>query len=156
MTFRSPEVLAEPSAIVAYQRIGGVQYIAVRAVVLLQLDDLRDAEVALKLLHIAGIGATKRVNALIVIAHREYRGLLAGKQSQPFVLQAAGILKLIHENMAKAASIMLAHDLVAIQQFVIAQQQFSKVDHALLIALLLVDKVKLHHFPREIIVRFNL
>ena len=113
MTFRSPQVFAKTSAIVAYQRVGGIQYVAVRAVVLFQFDDFRDAEVTLEILHVAGIGTAKCINALVVIAHHKHSGSVTGQQFEPFVLQPAGVLKLVDQNMAEARAVMLAQNLVA-------------------------------------------
>ena len=76
----SPQILAEPAAIVAYQRVGSIQYIAMRAIVLLQLDDFGNVKIALKLLHVTGIRAAKRIDTLIVIANGKYSSLFTGEQ----------------------------------------------------------------------------
>ena len=46
---------------------------AVAAVVLLQLDLMANPELAHKVRHIAYTGATKCVNTLVIVAHRQHR-----------------------------------------------------------------------------------
>ena len=65
----SPQVLAETLAVAADQRIGCIENIAVRAIVLFQLDEALDMKITQQILHVARIGAAKRVDGLIVVAH---------------------------------------------------------------------------------------
>src|SRR5690242_19740313 len=58
--------------------------------------------------------------------------------------------------MAEAGAIMFANDFIASQQLVTAQQEFGKINHAVLITLLLVIQVKLDHLAREVIISFYL
>ena len=109
------------------QRIGGVEDIAERAVILFEPDDVLDAELALELAHVADLGATEGVNALIVVADREQAGARlrrvdSGQQAQPAVLQDVGVLKFIDQDMAKARLVMPAQRLVTQQEFITAQQ----------------------------------
>ena len=80
MPFRSPEIFAQTTAIVAYQRVGGIQDITVRAIVLLQFDDLGNTEIPFKIFHVTGIRATECIDALIVIANHKYSGPVTGEQ----------------------------------------------------------------------------
>jgi len=66
--FRCPKILAEPVAVVADQHVGRFENVAVRAVVLLQLDDALDMKIARQLLHVADICAAKRIDRLVVVA----------------------------------------------------------------------------------------
>ena len=73
-----PQVLAEPRLVVADQRVGGVEDVAVRAVVLLELDERAPAcsgaaEVALEVLHVGDVRAAERVDRLVVVADGEHR-----------------------------------------------------------------------------------
>ena len=61
----------------ADQRVGRVQYIAVAAVVLLQLDLVLHAKLAHKIGHIAHARTAKGVDALVVVAHRQHRATFA-------------------------------------------------------------------------------
>jgi hypothetical protein len=74
----------------------------VRAVVLLQANDARDAELALELPHVGGVRAAERVDRLVVVADREQARLLAREQLQPAVLQAVRILELVDQDVAEA------------------------------------------------------
>ncbi len=55
------------------QRIGRIKNMAEGTIVLLQAYHRATRIVALKVGHIAHIGAAKSVNRLIIVAHRKYR-----------------------------------------------------------------------------------
>ena len=143
------------------QRIGSVQYMAVGTVILFELDYRLDAEILLQFLHIRRRGAAKCVDRLVVVADckdrvirgaRRCAGVNAGKQPQPVVLQAVGILKFIDQDMAETLAIMLAQNLVTGEQLETAQQQFGEIDHALALALFVVDGVELLLTPRVTVI----
>src|ERR1043166_114658 len=73
-----PQALAQPRLVVLDQRIRCVEDMAVRAVILLQLDELHRcfgrANVALEVLHVGDAGAAKSVDRLVVVSDREHRG----------------------------------------------------------------------------------
>ena len=119
------QVLAQPLAVVADQRISTIQNVAVRAVVLLQLDLVLHIKLAHKVGHIAHTRAAKGVNALVIVAHRQHRttwGVRAGhavprialprQHLDPGVLQLVGVLKLVNQDVAKTALVVLAHGVV--------------------------------------------
>ena len=114
-----------------------------RAVVLLQPDQLRAGIVALEGGHVAHVGAPEGINGLVVVAHREQRGPAAGQQCQPAVLQVVGVLELIDEDVPEALLVVLAQRLVALQQLVGTQQQLGKVHHTLALALLIIGAIQL-------------
>ena len=137
------QVLAEPAAVVADQGIGAVQDVAEAAVVLLQLDDLLDAVLALEVRHIADPRTAEGVDALVVVTHREH-GLATTrrrKHLQPGVLQLVGVLELVYQQMLEAALVMLAHRLVVSHQLEGAQHQLGEVDHAFALALVFIGLV---------------
>ena len=74
-----PQVLAQPRGIVLDDGIGGVEDIAVRAVVLLQPDQVRHFELALEIAHVADVGAAKAVDGLVVVADGKHRRACAGQ-----------------------------------------------------------------------------
>ncbi|CFN75343.1 Uncharacterised protein [Bordetella pertussis] len=123
--------------------IGRIQDVAVRAVVLFQADDTAMCVIAFEVGHVADVGAAKRIDGLIVVADRENRRPGARQQTQPLVLQRVGVLELIDQDMAEAPLVMLSHRRVARQQLVRAQQQLGEIDHALALALRLVQLVDL-------------
>ena len=102
-----PQFLAEPARIVGDQRIGGVQDVPDRAVVLLELDQVLHAELALEVGHVADVGTAECVDRLVVVADREDGVLRAGEQLQPRVLQLVGVLKLVDQDVAEAVLVVL-------------------------------------------------
>ena len=155
-----PQVLAEARPVVLDERVGGIEDVAVRPVVLLELDEahrhLRASEIALEVLHVGDVRAAKRVDRLIVVADREHRGALAGEQPQPLVLQHVGVLEFVDEQVREAAPVVLADALVLRQQLVAAQQQLREIDDALAPAHRVVERVVLDLAAREIVAGLDL
>ena len=110
-----PQVLAQAVFVVLDDGVGGVEDVAVRAVVLFEPDDVGDLELALEVAHVADFGTAEGVDRLVVVADREHRRAFAGQQLQPAVLEHVGILELIDQNLAKALLIVAAQRLVARQ-----------------------------------------
>ena len=133
---------------------------AVRTVVLLELDQVADPVLSLERRHVADVGAAKRVDALVVVAHGEYGARAAvgpaGEQSDPAVLQDVGVLELVDQDVPEPVLIVLAQQLVALQQFVAAQQQFGEVDDTFTLALFVVGRVQLDEAPVVVVVDFDL
>ena len=153
---RGAQVLAQPGLVVADQLVGRIEDVAEAAVVLLQLDLVLDMEFAHEIGHVADPRAAERVDALVVVADRQHRaagaahgaaGVLAGEQLEPGVLQLVGVLEFIDQDVAKAPLVVLAHRVVVSQQLVAAQHQLAEIDHALALALLLVQLVDLDLLP---------
>ena len=131
-----------------------------RSVVLLELDQVGDAELALERRHVGDVGAAKRIDALVVVAHGEHRRLarlaVAGQQLQPLVLQRVGVLELVDQQVSKAQLVVLAQQLVGPQQLEAAQQQFGEIDHALALALRVVLGIELSHPAAVVVGRIDL
>ncbi len=123
------QVLAQAAGVVGNQVVGRVQDVAVRTVVLLQLDAVRDTEFALEVHHVADVGAAEGVDALVVVAHgedgvgRDARLAQAGQDLQPGVLQAVGVLELVDQDVLEAPLVVRADRIVVTQQLIAAQQQ---------------------------------
>ena len=115
---RRPQAFAEALAVVPDQRIGGVEDIAVRAVVLFELDDFLNMEIALQVLHVRRRRAAPAVNRLVVVADCEYRVVLPRQQLQPAVLQAIRVLKLVNEDVAETAGVVFTQMVVAREQLI--------------------------------------
>ena len=114
------------------------------------------AEIALEVLHVRDVGAAEGVDRLIVVAHREHRGIRAGEQAQPLVLQHVGVLELVDEDVREPAAIVLAQAFMPGQKLEVAQQQFRKIDDTLALARLLVERVVLDLAAREFVVGLDL
>ena len=147
---------AQAGLVVADQVVGRIEDVAEAAVVLLQLDLVLDLKFAHKVGHVAHAGTPEGVNALVVVAHGQNRTFTAlARQArqllEPSVLQLVGVLKLVHQNMAEAAAVMLAHMHVVAQQLIRAQHQLAKIHHAFTQALLFVQLVQLHLSARLVV-----
>ena len=127
-----------------------------RAVVLLETNQVLYLEVALEVGHVADIGTAKAVDRLVIVADGEHDGLRAAEQFQPAVLQAVGILKLVNQQVPESTLVMLANRLVVGEQFMRAQQQLGKVDRAFLLAELVIGRVVLGIATREFVVHLDL
>ena len=129
-------------------RVGGVEDVGVRAVVLLEADHVAHPELALEVAHVADLGAAEAVDALVVVADAEHRraalAALVGEELQPAVLQAVGVLELVDQDVAEAALVVAAQRFIALEQLVAAQQQLRKIHNRLALALRLILLVKLH------------
>ena len=145
------------------QRVGGVEDVAERAVVALELDHLAHAVLAFEQGHVADLRAAKGIDALVVVADREHalRPLRSArpprrrKHLQPAVLQAIGVLEFVDQHVREAPLVVLAQRVVVAQQLVAAQHQLGEVDHALALALVFVGLVDLDHLARLRVVRLD-
>ena len=153
------QILAQALAIVRDQHVGAVEDVAMRAIILLQLDQVLHLELVLEGAHVANVRAAKRVDALVIVADGKQGAAIAaavaGQQFQPVVLQIIRILELVHQNVAEARLVVFAQGLVAAQQFVRAQQQFCKIDDAFALALVVIQLVQLDHLALVRVVRFH-
>ena len=157
------QVFAQALAVVADQRVGRIQDVAEAAVVLLQLDLVFHLELAHEIGHVAHPRAPERVDALVIVAHRKHRGgrvaggrlTLTGDQLDPGVLEPVGVLKLIDQDVAESALVMLADRVVVAQQLVGAQHQLAEVDHAFALALVFIQLVDLDLLSRLGIAGFD-
>ena len=83
-----------------------------------------------ELLDILDPRSAPAVDRLVIIAHDHHLALIAGQHADPRVLNAVGILELVHQNIGKTAAIMLQNRRFVQPQFVGAQQQFGKIDQS--------------------------
>src|SRR5258706_11710479 len=67
-----PQVLAEALLVVGDERVRRGEDVTVRAVVLLETDDVLDVEVALEFGHVADIRSAEGIDGLVVVAHGEH------------------------------------------------------------------------------------
>ena len=149
--------------------VGTVQNIAAAAVVLLQLDLVLHPELAHEVGHVANPRATKRIDALVVVAHRQHAAsgvetrvggdgrarAGAGQHLDPGVLQLVGVLELVDQDMPEAALVVLADRVVVAQQLEAAQHQLAKVHHAFALALFFIELVNLDLLARVFVAHFH-
>ena len=112
------------------QRVGALQDVAGRAVVLLELEELRLRPVAAELLQVLDPRAPPPVYRLIVVPYDERRALTARDQLHPRVLDRVRVLELVDQHVAEARTVVAQHFGLVAQQLERAQQQLGEVDHA--------------------------
>ena len=159
LAFARPQILAQPRLVVADERVGRVEDVPVRAVILLELDQLDRllgrGEVALELLHVGDLRAAESVDRLVVVAHGEHRGVRTRQHPQPLVLQRVRVLELVDQQVREAPLVVSAQRVVAGEQLVAAQQELREVDRAFALAHLVVERVVLDLPAREIVARLD-
>ena len=85
-----------------YDRIGGVQYIARGAVVLLQLDDLGSLKCLFKAEDVADIGAAEPVYRLVVVSDSTDIAISARQQLHQPKLRRVCVLILIDHDIPES------------------------------------------------------
>ena len=145
------QVFAQALAVVGNQVVGRVQYVAVAAVVLLQLDLAHVRKFAQKIGHVAHAGTPEGVNALVVVAHGQHGGFGAHQLFQPRVLQLVGVLELVHQDVPEPLLVVLADVGMVAQQLEAAQHQLAKVHHAFALALVFVQLIHLDLLFRVVV-----
>ena len=103
-----PQIFAKAIFVVLNDRVGSIENITLRSVVLFQLDDIGTRKVALEIAHVADFGAAEFVNTLVVIADGKHGRTAAREQPDPAILQLIGILKFIDQNELEAFAIVFA------------------------------------------------
>ncbi len=154
------QVLAQALGVVGDQEVGAVEDVAMRAVVLLELDQVLDLVVAFERRHIADVGAAEGVDALVIVADGKdgaaARFALPRQQLEQIVLEVVGILELVDQDVTEAHLVVVAQRRVARQQLVRAQQQFGEIDDAFALALLVVQFIQLDHAALDRVVGLDL
>ena len=97
----APEVLRLALPVLRDDGVRRAQDRVRRAVVLLERDLLRAAEVTLEFHDVADVRAAEGVDGLVGVADREDVLVLAGKELQEPVLGVVRVLVLVHEHVAE-------------------------------------------------------
>ncbi len=88
-----------------------------RAVILLELDQVLDLVVAFERRHIADVGAAEGIDALVIVADGKdgaaARFALPRQQLEQIVLEVVGILKLVDQDVTEAHLVVVAQRRVA-------------------------------------------
>ena len=109
--------------------------------------------------HVADVGSTKGVDALIVVTHHAYVRVVAGEQLDNLLLGVVGVLVLIDEDITETFSVFLADVGVLREQQVGVEQQVVEVHGVGSLEPLLIGHeylVQLSHVPVGIIVHGTL
>ena len=146
-----PEFLAQATAVATDQLVGAFENVGMRAVVLLELDEVGHAKLMLEGRHVADIGAAKCIDRLVVIAHGKHRRGRPGKLLDPLVLQDVGVLELVDQDVRKAGAVVITQQCVTLQKLIGAQQQFGEINHALALALSVVGRIEFGKTPAVVV-----
>ena len=93
------ELLVEDVGVIGNQDIGALENAPLRAVVLLQLDDIEGGKILLQQHQILGFGPAPGVDGLVIIPHHGKAGALAHQRLHQLVLAGVGILILVHQQV---------------------------------------------------------
>ena len=123
-----PEVLLLALAVVRDHRVRGLEDRVRRAVVLLERDRLRLAEVALELEDVADVGAAEGVDRLVRVADGADVPVLLREQLEQPVLRVVRVLVLVDEHVAERLLPALARLGEALEHLDGEHQQVVEVD----------------------------
>ena len=84
--------------------------------------------IGFELQDVANVGATPRVNGLVVVTHHHDVLVLGRKQLGDGVLRVVGVLILVHHEVAETILIRLEHIGVVFEQQIRIQQQIVEVE----------------------------
>ena len=98
-----PQLLVLARRVARDDRVGGVEDELGRAVVLLELDHGGVRPVALEVEDVAQVGATPRVDRLVVVADHAQVAVAGGEGADPQVLRAVGVLVFVDVEVAPAS-----------------------------------------------------
>jgi len=146
---RRPQVLALALAVVGDHGVGDVEDRLRAAVVLLQANDLGIGVVALELEDVADVGATPRVDALVVVADHGEIAVLAGQEIGEAVLRVVGVLVLVDEHEAERLLVMPEALGEALEQLHRLHEEVVEVHGVHLGVTLLVERVHVGRGLRE-------
>ena len=103
------EALGLAVRVVGHHGVGRVQDVAGGAVVLLELDHVGVGVVLLEGEDVLDVRTAPGVDGLVVVAHDHEVSVLAGKEVGDGVLDAVGVLVLVHADLAEALLVGVEH-----------------------------------------------
>ena len=136
-----PQGLALALGVVLDDTVGCVEDVGGGAVVLLQTDGLSAGVEFFKVEDIFNGSAAETVDALVVIAHHADVALRPGEQTDQTELRHAGVLILVHQQVAVLVLVELPHVRVVGQQLHGLINQIVKIERTGLFQLFLVGCV---------------
>ena len=142
-----PQVLTHAGVVVGDYGVRGIQYRCGGTIILFELDDRCAREVFLELMNMLYPRTTPSIDRLIVVADNKWYATISCENPEPCVLNRIGILKLINQQMLKAAPVVRQKLGVVAPQFVCTQQQLRKVDQSAALANFFIGFVERDHLP---------
>ena len=141
---RSPQFLAHAIGVLRDDRVGGAEDHCRRTVVLLEPVDGR-RKIAAEMLHVLDPCAAPAIDGLVVVADHEWHARRAREELQPFILDAVGVLELIHQDVAETFAVIRAEIRDVAQRLETPEQQLGEIHDAQLLAALLILLVEPDH-----------
>ena len=138
-----PQGLALALGVVLDDAVGGVQNVGGGTVVLLQTDGFGAGVELFKVEDVLDGGPAEAVDALVIVAHHADVALRAGEQADQPELRHAGVLILVHQQIAVLVLVELPHVRVVGQQLNGLVDQIVKVKGTGLFQLFFVGGVDL-------------
>ena len=132
-----PQLLAQAIGVLRDDRVGGGEDHGCRAVVLLELVD-GGRKIPAEVLHVLDARTAPAVDGLVVVADHEWHAGLSGQEFEPFVLDAIGVLELVHQQVAEALAVIRAEIGDVAQGLEAPEQQFGEIHDPDLLATLLI------------------
>ena len=143
---RREAVLLHAARVVDDDRVGGVDDGARRAVVLLELEDLRIGVVVAEREDVLDFRAAERVDGLRVVAHDADLRVALREAADDDILRVVGVLVLVDQNVLEELLVARQHVGAVAQQDVGLQQQVVEVHRAVVLAALAVEVVEVAEF----------
>ena len=141
LTIIRPQSLALALGVVLDDAVGCVKDIGGGAIVLFQTDGLGTGIELFKVENVLNGSATEAVDALVVIAHHADVALRPGEQTDQMELCHAGILILVHQQVAVLVLVEFPHVRVVGQQLHGLVDEVVKIERTGLFQLFLVSCV---------------
>ena len=138
-----PERLLLAPRVVGDHLVGGVQYVAGGAVVLLQLDGHALGEVLLEVQYVPKVGPAPAVDGLVVVAHHAQVVPIPRQQPHQHVLGGVGVLVFVHQYVAEFVPVVVQHRRLLGEQLQGLDQQVVEVQGVVALQRLLVEPVGL-------------
>ena len=151
-----PEGFALAAAVVADQRVGGVQDIAGRAVILFQPDGDRAGIFLFKFQDIGNGRAAEFINGLVVVTHDTDILAPARKQRAEDILRVVGVLIFVHQHIAEFVLIVSAYLVIVLQQQHGFEDDIVKIERVGVFHHLFVEGVNLRNGVFIVVIRLLL
>ena len=136
-----PECLVLPPYIVMNHRIGRIQNIGSRTIILLQFDDRRIWKLTFKIQNILNIGSPELVDGLVVVPHDTQIPILGRQNPDQMELYCIRVLILVHHNIAKPLLVVIQHIRLSLKQLYCPHQKVIKIQSIVRPKLLFVFQI---------------
>ena len=138
---RRERLLADLLRVLLDDAVRGVHDVLRRAVVLLELEDLRVGEVVLEAQDVLDLRASERIDALRVVAHDADVRMVLGQAADDRVLREVRVLILVDQNVAELVLVFFQRVGEVPEQDIDVQQQVVEVHRPVFAAFASIELV---------------